>query len=567
MAFAEKVAKILAEHVGLAEQAIIDLLEQPPDASLGDIAFPCFVLAKQQKKSPHEVARAIATQVTLIDEVVSVKAVGAYLNFFADKENMAKQILITIYEQGKQYGVVKSTRKRIAVEFFSANTHKAVHIGHVRNIATGECLSRIFEAAGHKVIRLNYPADVGPHVAKCLWNFLRKKKIEIPTERRGAWLATLYVEANKLMKTDEKAVEGAKMLLQKLYAGDKELNQLWLQTRQWCLDEFERVYKDFNVKFERTFFESEMEIPARKLAQELLEKKIAEKSDGAVILNLEKQNLGVFVILTSDGRVLYSSKDMALALTKFKDFQLDESFYLVGKEQEHHFEQVFASLALMGEKKISEQSHHISYDLVTLKDGARMSSREGNVITYDELFDALFATAKKEVTSRHPEWPALQSNEVAGKLVFSSLKFQMINRDMNKKIAFSIEEALDFEGETGAYILYAYARLCSLFRKYGKTISLPVVFDALGTEEEQAIIRLLADYPAVVEQAALQARPMLLSRFTLQLAQQFNKFYHAIPVLQADESLKQQRLILCKAVQQVLENATQLLDMDFVEEM
>ena len=564
MAFAEIVADILEQHVPFTGQQILELLEQPSEVSFGDLSFPCFALAKQQQTSPQQIAQELAKKVSLTDAVAEVQAVGPYLNFFA--ANKAEQVLSRIFEESDCYGKSSPKDKKIAVEFFSPNTHKAVHVGHVRNLVLGSVLCKVLEAAGNTVVRLNYPADIGPQVAKCLW-LLLKEKPPVPATHRGEWLAKLYAKANNIMKTDEKAAAESAEILKKIYAEDKELHALWQQTRQWCLEEFESIAAEFGVTFDKVFFESEMEQPARQIAKRLLEQGIAEESEGAIVLNLEEQNLGVFVILTSDGRALYASKDLALALQKFKEFMPDESFYIVGKEQERHFQQVFASLGLMGEKNIAEHSRHIAYELVTLADGERMSSREGNVIFYAELREQLLAAAEKGIAKRHPAWEATRQKEVARQLALSSLKFQMINRDNNKQISFSIEQSLDFEGETGAYVLYAYARLCSLFKKYGEKVAVPSSFAALTTEDEKNLLRLLASYPAVVTKASSQTKPLLVSRFALDLAQHFNRFYHLHPVLKADDNLKQQRLALCKAVQQVLANVLLLLGMHPLEEM
>ena len=565
MHFNEFVASLLAKKTGLNKEEVLELLEQPPEVTLGDVAFPCFVLAKKEKKSPNDIAVALAQEFKPTEQLAKVRAVGPYLNFFAI-QGLQAGIISLILEQKEQYGKQKNTGKCFGVEFFSPNTHKSLHIGHVRNASFGETLSRIFETVGHKVLRLNYPADVGPHIAKCLWLFLKRNETP-PKERRDEWLAKLYVEATTLMKTDAAAEEESKVLLRKIYDKDLTMYALWKETRQWCLDEFDIIYKELGVKYDHTFFESEMELLGRAIANDLLGQGIAEKSQGAIIINLEKENLGIFVILTQDGRALYSSKDMALARVKFKELAIDESFYIVGKEQERHFQQVFASLRLMGEKKISEHSHHIAYELVTLSDGTKMSSREGNTVLYNDLKDRALDAAKKEIAKRRSEWEQTKIDTIAKQVAFAAIKFQMLNRDANKKILFDMTEALDFEGETGPYILYTYARICSLFRKYDTEFSVPSSFELLTTEEEKLLIQQLQAYPEVISSAALQWKPLLVARYTLELAQHFNRFYQLHPVLQADTPLKEQRLALCAAVKQVLKNATFLLGIEPPEEM
>ena len=566
MNFKTVVSSFLASELSLDETTILSLLEKPPEPSLGDIAFPCFILAKKEKKAPAQIAQALAEQFKPTKEMSNIKAVGPYVNFFATKGLVAEQVLPLILSQKETYGKQPETQQTVAVEFFSPNTHKAVHIGHIRNISFGEALARIFEVTGNKVIRLNYPSDVGPHIAKCLW-LMKKQQLTPPTEDRSQWLAERYAEANNIMKTDENAEKESRQLLHDLYAEEPEVYALWKKTRQWCVDEFEQIAKEFDVSFDKVFFESEMEVPARMLAKQLLKEHIAEESDGAIILDLERDNLGAFVILTSDARALYSSKDLVLAQLKFKQFSLNESFYIVGKEQERHFQQVFASLRLMGKKKISEHSHHLPYELVSLSDGSKMSSREGNVVFYSLLKEELMRAAKSETKKRHTDWSEEKITTTATALAFSAMKFQMINRDNNKKILFNSKQALDFEGETGAYVLYTYARLCSLFKKNNQEVKVLKQYDSLNNEEENILVQMLQSYPEVLLQAGRQHKPLLLSRFVLALSQQCNRFYHLHPVLQAEQKVREQRLALCKAVQVVIKNVLDILALPVVEEL
>src|SRR3989338_2170318 len=253
------------------------------------------------------------------------------------------------------------------VEYFHANTHKGVYIGHVRNICLGESLCRMLEFSGSKVVRVNYQGDIGPHVAKCLWGILNlKEKVGVPPQQnRLRWLGNVYVEANKLIEGNEQLEAETKQLLLRIYSGDKELNKLWKETRQWCLDEFNDMYRDFGVNYNEFYFESEVEFEARKISQQLLKDGVAKESDGAIIMDLKPYMLGVFILLTKDGTALYSSKDIALARKKISKYKLDRFVHVVGREQELHFKQLFKTLELIGskEKEFAAKTYHLIYRL------------------------------------------------------------------------------------------------------------------------------------------------------------------------------------------------------------
>ena len=451
------------------------------------------------------------------------------------------------------------------VEFFHANTHKAVHIGHIRNICLGEALSRIFEFNGFDVIRVNYQGDIGPHVAKCLWGVLNFKE-KHPEKKKSLWLGEIYMRANEKIEKNPGLEQDVKAILKKIYDGDKELVKLWKETRKWCLDEFEELYTEFDVKFDRLFFESDMEFPAREIAKELVKKGIAEESDGAIIVNLEKYGLGIFVLLTKEGTALYSSKDIVLAKLKFSEYSPDKSIHVVGNEQRLHFKQLFKTLELIGMKEIAEKSHHLAYGLVMLPTG-KMSSRLGNMVHYENLKQQLAELAGKEVEKRHSEWNPNKKEKTAKSIAFAALKFGMLNRENNRDLIFDWEQALRFEGETGPYVQYAYARICSILRKHGKGAEKGNP-GLLEKKEEEKIVCLLSQFPGIAAEAAENYKPLNVAKFLIELSQALNEFYHSCPVLQEeDKGLRNARIALIIAARQVLGNGLNLLSMDALEEM
>ncbi|RLG54746.1 MAG: arginine--tRNA ligase [Candidatus Hydrothermarchaeota archaeon] len=563
MDIVNEVKTFLVKHLKLKKSELE--LDVPPSEEFGDFALPCFKFVKKTGVNPVETAKLFAEKLSKLPEdciIKEVKAVGPYLNIFVNKQYVAKQLLPLIFTN-EDFGKGTGKKERVMVEFFQANTHKAVHIGHVRNMCLGIALSNVLEFLGYRVIRANYQGDIGPHVVKCLWGIMHFNE-KPPKENRLRWLGDIYARANKLISGNEKLEAEIREMTKKLYEGDPKLVELWQQTRQWCLEDFEKIYKDFGVKFDVLFFESEVEKLGKEIVLELLQKGIAKKSEGAIIMDLKKYGLGVFLLLRSDGVPLYSTKDIALAKIKFERYKIDRSIYVVGSEQELYFKQLFKTLELMGFKQ-AKKCYHLSYGLVMLPEG-RMSSREGTIVLYDDLMEKLYKKAEEEIKARKLV-PEEKIPELKKKIAFSALKFGMTMRENNKNIVFDWEKALSFEGETGPYVQYAHARICSIFRKFGGKLPAEIKFELLKTREEEKLIMLLSKFPFVVMDAGENYKIHLLCRYLLDLAQAFNEYYHAHRILDAEPELRNARLYLIECVRKVLKTGLNLLGIDAVERM
>jgi len=547
----------------LNESDIEQVIEMPKDISYGDYAYPCFNLAKALKKNPAEIAKNISGAITISHPFEKVVAMGAYVNFFLDKTILAEETLKIAVKN--DYGKTKTKPERVMIEFCQANTHKPFHVGHLRNVCLGDSLVRLYRFQGHKVTAANYQGDIGAHVAKCLWGLDKLHKTEKPSVHKGEWLGNIYAEANALSEDNEENKKEISEVLQKLENGESEFTKLWKETRKWSLEEFEEYYAQLGVKFDRYFFESEFEKPGKEIVKELLKKKIAIESEGAVIVDLRKYDLDVFIILKSDGTALYSTKDLALAKKKFEEFDIERSIHVVGSEQKFYFQQLFKVLELMGFPQ-AKKCFHLSYELVMLKEG-KMSSREGNVVLYRTFYGEMIKKALEEVEKRHKDWDRSKQKSTADKIALAAMKFGMLNQDNNKVIVFDINKALDFEGETGPYIQYAIARINSIFRKYGKKINEKIDYELLKKDEELVIVKLLNEFPEIIDKAIEQNKPMLLSNYLIQLAKAFNTFYHTCQILKEVEDLKNARLVLISSVKNVLENGLELLGISSLEEM
>lgn len=556
--FRSEVIASLASATGLPRKEINALLEKPPPEIPADLAFPCFSLAKKFKRSPSDIAADLSLKITEKGLIKGIEPSGPYVNFYADWASLGNLLLKEILSKK---GSSKKRKEKILVEFAHPNTHKAFHIGHVRNIAFGEALSRILEYAGFQVVRANYQGDIGPHVAKCLWGILHLKQKE-PTKDKGVWLGKVYAAANQKIAGNEKFEKEVREINKKIYAGDKKLLTLWKKTRQWSLDYFDSVYKDFGTTFDRLYFESEVEASGVKLAKSLLKKGIAKKSEQAIIMDLKKWNLGVFVLLTREETPLYSIKDFVLAELQEKEFSPSKIIHVVGTEQILYFRQLFKSLEITN-PAIAKKELHLPYELVTLKSG-KMSSREGAVITYDALKKKVLEHAVKE-TKKHSPHTNLQ--ETAEMITLGGIKYDMLKQSREKTILFDWKQALSFEGNAAPYLQYTHARATSILEK-GKIKKIGS-FDAqfLKEEKELSLLKKLLEFPETVAAAARDFRPHYLATYLHTLATTFNEFYQAIPVLKSPSGERKARLALVKATQLVLGRALTLLGIGAPDKM
>ncbi|MFT4250625.1 MAG: arginine--tRNA ligase [Candidatus Woesearchaeota archaeon] len=550
--FRKQLAQLIKQQTPLDEKTITELIEIPPDPQLGDYAFPCFRLAKQLKKSPQQIAEELAGSIQA-DWIQEVQANGPYINFFIQEDIYAQTIL-------ENKPIHENKEETIMVEFSQPNTHKQFHIGHLRNAALGEALSRTLTNAGYNVIRATYPGDHGAHVAKSLW-YLQNYTQEIPKENKGVFLGKIYVEATKKLEEHPELKEEVSKVHQALDAEEENITKLWQETRKWSLEEFKEVYKELAVNFDVWYFESEEDKEANRIVDELLEKNIAKKSQGAIIVDLEEKGLGIAVVRKSDGTTLYLTKDLSLGQKKFQEHNLDRSIYLIDSRQKLHMQQAFAILQQMGFEK---EMYHLPYEMVTLPEGA-MSSRKGTVVLYEDFKKRVKKKLVEETRNKRSEWSKEQVEEVAQKLLIGSLMYGMLKVDNNTEIQFNEEEWTSLEGETGPYIQYTYARIQSILRKHTQTTNPD--YAQLNTKEDKEILRVLANEKETQTEAANNYKPHIIAKYCLQLAKKTNEYYHKHNVLKEEENLREARTQLLRKIAETLERNTQLIAIPLVEEM
>jgi arginyl-tRNA synthetase len=615
----EKIKQNIAANLSkiLNKEITADKLVLPPNPEMGDLGLPLFDLAKETGKNPAELAREIAEKYPAEGEA-KAKAAGPYLNFILEKKYLAENILAEIAEQKEEYGKNNTPRpsafaeatadksetpldrgelrnEKIVLEFSNGNTHKELHIGHLRNICYGDSLTKILKASGASAIPVSYINDFGIHVAKTLWDLdsyvkenLGGKNIEDFSEaERGYLLGKIYVDASQKEKANPDLTAEIGAWKQKIENREGEEYALWQKTRLWSIANFAAVYADLDIKFQDTLYESELVEEGKKIVEELLAKNILKKSEGAIIADLTEYKLDVLVFVRSNGTATYSVADLALAREKERRYSPDESIVIVDIRQELYFKQLFKILELSGAK---EKFLHLGYDFVKLPSGM-MSSRTGNVITYQELKEEILNKCVAETKKRHEDWDEEKIKDNAKKIGLGAIKFEMLKVGAKSIITFDIEKALSLEGYTSAYIQYAYARIRSILRKNsplerGGELPLLGGVDAprgrgglasrgvltmagenLSETKEIGLIKKMALYPEIVEAAGKSYDPSEIAKYVYEVAQLLNDYYHAVPVLQAEEEIKNARLALLSSVAQVIQNGLALLGIETVEEM
>jgi arginyl-tRNA synthetase len=507
------------------------------------------------------------------------EAVKGYLNLYFSTEEYASRVVNTILNQGSDFGRGDKKAERVMVEYAQPNTHHSFHIGHARNAILGESLARIMEFAGFETIRASYPGDIGLGVITVVWAYNKFYKGQEPDEvhARGQWLAKIYSEATRLLepKENETAEEKAQReayeaerreLYRKWDVGDPAVRALWLETREWSMVELREILGMLDIKIDVWFFESDVDEPSKYIVGELLEKGIAEDErpqGGPVIvkidekLGLEKERYRTAVILRSDGTSLYLTKDLALAKVKFEQYRVDRSIYVVDFRQSLHFQQAFKILELWGFPQAAK-CYHLSYGYITLPEGA-MSARRGRVVLFKDVADEAERRALAAMTERTPEMSNTMRIQTAQQIGLGALAYAMLAVDNNKDIVFDVNDALSFDGRTAPYIQNAHVRANSILRKAGGAPEFASFSHQLASHEVQ-LIDLISRFPATVEQAAQEYRPLVIANYAYDLANTFHSFYHSVPVIQAESAdVQASRLRLVAAARQVLANALRLL--------
>jgi arginyl-tRNA synthetase len=554
----------------LGWEKIYSLLGPTPSKAAGDLAFPLFVLAKSAKLNPAQAAQKLHAELGQLPAfILKAAPTGPYLNFFFDFEKIAASLLPSMLQGQFFEQPLTSHTPKTMIEFSQPNTHKELHVGHMRNLCLGDALVRLHRYCGFDIISSTFPGDVGTHVAKCLWYMKYHYRGDIPATRQGAWLGSMYTIAHNKLE-DEKGTsqedqnrEQLTQILKQLEQKSGEFYELWKQTRQWSIELMTEIYNWADVKFDVWYWESEVDSASVKLAREYFEKGLFVEDQGCIGVDLSEYKLGFCMLLKTDGNGLYATKDIELARRKFQDYHIEKNIYVVDKRQAHHFRQVFKVLELMGFEH-ADKCYHLEYDFVELPDGA-MSSRKGNIVPLQSLIENMVKLIKQQYLVRYEnEWTPEQIEQTAQIVARGAIKYGMVRIDPGKKIVFDMQEWLKLDGESGPYIQYAFARINSMLNKLGEIQSQSI---KLETAQEKDLVAVLMNFHHVVQQATEQYRPSVLTAFLYDLSRAYNSFYAECPVGSAPEPVRSSRLMLSRATALVLKQGLALLGIDAPERM
>ena len=545
----------------LDQDAILNLLEQPKSSELGDIAFPAFSLAKTERKAPQIIAADIAENIDTahFDKVV---ATGPYVNFFLSKAEISGQVIKEVIKDGADYGQQnEGNGENVTIDLSSPNIAKPFSVGHLRSTVIGDSLSNIFRKIGYNTIKINHLGDWGKQFGLLMVAYKKWGSQEAVEANPIDELLKLYVRINAEIENDPSLDDEGRLWFKKLEDGDPEATELWQWFRDESLMEFNRIYELLGVEFDslngEAFYNDKMD----EGIQILEDKGLLQESKGASIVDLEDFNLPPAMIKKSDGATLYITRDIATAIYRARTYNFVKNVYVVGQEQANHFRQLKAVLKKMG-FDWSDDMIHVDFGLVT-KNRQKLSTRKGNIILLEPTLLEAISRAKSQIEAKNPD---LENKEAVARAVgVGAVKFYDLKTDRRNGYDFDLEAMVSFEGETGPYIQYAYARIQSILRKANFQPDAEATY-TLNDPESWQIIKLLQDFGRVVKRAADNYEPSLIAKYAISLAQAFNKYYAHTRIL--DESPERDsRLALSYSTAVVLKEALRLLGVEAPEKM
>jgi arginyl-tRNA synthetase len=548
----------------LSLEEIKDLIEVPPNKDMGDYAFPCFKLAKIFKKAPNMIAEDLAKEIELTEAVAKVINLGGYVNFFVNKTQLAETVINKVLSEKKDYGRSNLGKdETVIVEYSSPNIAKPFHIGHIRTTVIGNAIYKLYESQGYKTIRINHLGDYGTQFGKLIVAFKKWGDKKVVEENPIPELLKLYVHFHEEAENHPELEDESREWFTKLENGDEEAKELWQWFRDESLKEFDRVYDLLDIQFDSLAGESFYSDKMDGVIKTLNEKNLLEDSKGAKIVDLEPYNIPTALITKNDGSTLYMTRDLAAAIYRKETYNFDKCIYVVGSQQALHFQQCFKILELMG-YEWAKDLDHVQFGMVSLEEGT-MSTRKGRVVFLEDALNQAVDKTKDIILAKNSD--AKNVDEISKQVGVGAVIFQELSNSRIKDYTFSWERTLSFEGETGPYVQYTHARCCSVIRKYGEPVSADINFDLLVDEGSSEVLKQIESFNKNILSALRKNEPHIVTRFVLDLAQAFNKFYHDNPILVDDVELKKARIALVEATRQTIENALALLGMKAPERM
>ncbi len=555
MNFKYELAKHLATALNQNVDDVFPSIEVPPNPELGDFAFPCFKLAKELRKAPPVIANELKEQLN-IDFMSEIRVTGAYLNFFVNKQVFVKHVLTDVLTQGENYGAdTVGNGKMIVIDYSSPNIAKPFHVGHLRSTVIGNALKNVYQKLGYETHGINYLGDWGTQFGKLITAYTMWGDKEEVESKGIPELNRLYVKFHDEAKNDESLNDVARSNMLKMQNGDEEALGLWKWFRDVSLSEFNKVYDRLNITFDsykgESFYNDKMDA----IVDELREKDLLVDSEGAKIVDLEEFNLPPCLILRSDGGTLYPTRDLAAVKYRWENFHFEKALYITAGDQRLHFDQWFKVVEKMG-YDWANRLNHVYFGLVSLPEG-KLSTRNGNVVLMEELLDEAVAKTLDVINEKNPGLP--NKEEVSKQVGIGAVIFNDLYNSRIKDVVFSWERILNFDGETGPYVQYTHALACSVLARAENFDLTNVDYSLLQDDATFELVKLLSNYNAKLIDVSIKDEPFVLTRYIMEVARGFNKFYHDNIILTDDVVLTNTRLLVVQATANVIKDGLSIL--------
>ncbi len=566
MDFKEHIIDKLQELTGLEREAIEKAVETPPDEKLGDLAFPCFPLAKVMRKAPPMIAQELKEQLSSDEAIAKVDAVGGYLNFFYNKAMFISDTVTAARKAGEDWGKSEmGNGKTVLVEYSSPNIAKPFHIGHLFSTAVGNSLARIYKFLGYDVESLNHLGDWGTQFGKLISAYKRWGDAKVIEKDPINELLKIYVKFHEEAEKDPSLEDEAREYFKKLEDGDAETTELWKYFKDQSLVEFKRVYDMLGVSFDsyngEAFYSDKMD----EVVDMLRDADILTESEGAQVVDLSDMNMPPCIILKSDGATIYATRDIAAALYRHRTYNFDKNIYVVGLPQSLHFRQIFETMKRAG-WEWSKDCHHVGFGLVKLP-GKSMSTRHGDVVFLEDVLNESIEKTRSIIENNGANVDDI--DDVSKKIGIGAILYTFLKNSREKDIVFSWDTMLDFDGESAPYCMYGYARGKSILRRAeGIDYSTADLTKAVS-DDAYTLVKLINSFGDAVADAADKNEPFYVNRYVTGLVKAFNKFYNTNPIMRddVDEETKKARLAIVDATCAVIKSALYLLGIEVVESM
>ncbi|MEL7609748.1 MAG: arginine--tRNA ligase [Bacillota bacterium] len=566
MDFKRNIAEAIGKCTKIDADELVDLIEIPPDPSMGDFAFPCFKLAKQFKKAPPAIASELYASIELPDGVKEAKAAGGYLNFAVDPNAFARAALKRALEEGETYGASdEGNGKTVCIDYSSINIAKPFHIGHLSSTVIGHSLYRIYRYLGYRCVGINHMGDWGTQFGKLIVAFLRWGDKEIVEKEKIRALLELYVRFHDEAEKDESLDDEARAWFKKIEDGDEQALSIFEWFKRLTLEEIGRVYDLLGIRFDSYAGESFYNDKMGRVVDELKQKDLLKFDNGAYLVDLEEYKMPPCIILRSDGASLYATRDIAAALYRKDTYDFYKCLYVVAYQQNLHFKQWFKVVELMG-YGWSKDLEHVAFGMVSMAEGT-LSTRRGKVVFLEEVLEAAVQKTFEVIKEKSPD---LEDKELIARQVgVGAVVWNALYNNRIKDVVFSWDKALNFDGETGPYAQYTHARCCSVLKK-GEDIGAEVGeidYGALEDAESIALLKAVSAFPDAVREAAARYEPYLVSRSVIDVCSTFNKFYYDHRIMEADPVVRRARLALTRAARSAIAAGLYLLGIEATQKM